>query len=153
MRWLALTQIVGTSYDANGNTRAVLWSNGTITDLGTLGGPSAAAEAINDNGQIVGWAATSTGAADFLDSNGTLTNVGPNNGENDPASINDAGVFVDAAAFIYSGGKFQNLNNLIPAGSPYQLRDATAINDKGQIVVNAYDTVTNQNRALLLTPS
>ena len=62
-------QIVGTSYDTNGDTRAVLWQNGTITDLGTLGGPLAAAEAINGKGQIVGWAATNTGAADFLDSN------------------------------------------------------------------------------------
>ncbi len=34
----------------------------------------------------------------------------------------------------------QNLNNLIPAGSPYQIQYATAINDKGQIVANAYDT-------------
>ena len=82
-----------------------------------------------------------------------MTNVGPNNGGNNPAAINDAGAFVDAAAFIYSGGTFQNLNNLIPAGSPYQLRDATAINDKSQIVVNAYDTATYQNHALLLTPS
>jgi hypothetical protein len=52
-----------------------------------------------------------------------------------------------------AAGTFQNLNSLIPAGSGYQLEDATTINDHGQMVLNAYDTVTNQNRALLLSPS
>jgi probable HAF family extracellular repeat protein len=146
-------QIVGSSYDANGNVRAVLWQNGTITDLGTLGGPSAAANAINNLGQIVGTAATSTGEADFLDSNGTMTNGATNTNGSQPTSVNGSGVFVDSAAFIYSGGTLQNLNNLIPAGSPYQLTDATGMNDKGQIVVQAYDTATFQSHTLLLTPS
>jgi probable HAF family extracellular repeat protein len=30
-----------------------MWSNGTITGLGTLGGTQSTAYAINDNGQIV----------------------------------------------------------------------------------------------------
>lgn len=42
----------------------------------------------------------------------------------------------------------QNLNTLIPAGSGYQIKDATAINDNGQIVANSTD-----NHALLLNPS
>lgn len=42
----------------------------------------------------------------------------------------------------------QDLNTLIPAGSGYQIRNATAINDNGQIVAN-----TTSNHALLLTPS
>ena len=41
---------------------------------------------------------------------------------------------------VYSGGTLQNLNNPIPAGSPYQINYATAINNNGQIVANAYDT-------------
>jgi probable HAF family extracellular repeat protein len=63
-------QIVGASTDANGISHAVLWQNGTITDLGTLGGASSSANAINNNGQIVGMSATSTGTAYFLDSGG-----------------------------------------------------------------------------------
>ncbi len=54
---------------------------------------------------------------------------------------------------IYSGGTLQNLNNLIPAGSPYQIQYAHGINDNGQIVADAYDTATSQGHALLLTPS
>jgi hypothetical protein len=49
---------------------------------------------------------------------------------------------------IDSGGTVQDLNTLIPAGSGYQIQDATAINGNGQIVANATD-----NHALLLTPS
>lgn len=40
----------------------------------------------------------------------------------------------------------QNLNTLLPAGSP-TIQDATAINDNGQI------TATANNGAVLLTPA
>jgi hypothetical protein len=68
-----------------------------------------------------------------------------------PAAVNDSGVAVGNDE-IYIGGTVQNLNNLIPAGSPYQIQYATAINDNGQIVADAYDTVTYQTHALLLSP-
>jgi probable HAF family extracellular repeat protein len=55
--------------------------------------------------------------------------------------------------YIDSSGTVQNLNTLIPAGSPYQIEDATAINDNGQIVANATDTATGQTHTLLLTPA
>jgi len=38
---------------------------------------------------------------------------------------------------IDSGGTVQNLDTLIPAGSPYQAQHATAINTNGQIAANA----------------
>jgi len=42
-----------------------------MTDLGTLGGPQAAAYSINNVGQIVGWAQTSSDATHaFLDRGG-----------------------------------------------------------------------------------
>jgi probable HAF family extracellular repeat protein len=128
----------------------VLWSNGAVTDLGTLGTPGSVAipEAlsINNNGQIAGWI-SSTGNTGFLYSSGTITDLGSFLA----AAINDNGVMVGGPS-IDSGGTVQNLNNLIPAGSGYQIQNATAINDNGQIVANATDTATGQTRALLLTP-
>ncbi len=82
-------------------------------------------------------------------SNGTMTDLGLNFFT---AAVNDHDVIV-GNDLIYSGGTLQNLNSLIPAGSPYQIQYATAINDNGQIVANAYDTATYQTHALLLTPS
>jgi uncharacterized membrane protein len=46
---------------ANNAQRAVIWQNGTLTNLGTLGGSFSAAEAINSSGQVVGLAAISQG--------------------------------------------------------------------------------------------
>jgi probable HAF family extracellular repeat protein len=135
----------------------VVWTNGTPTVLPTLGGSLAnsttalpLAKAINNNGQVVGTAVTSTGALDgFSWSNGKITDLGP---AFSPAAINDNGVIV-GGLFIDSGGTLQNLNSLIPAGSGFQIQSATGINDNGQIVANAIDTATGQQHALLLTPS
>jgi hypothetical protein len=60
--------------------------------------------------------------------------------------VNDSGVVV-WSDLMYSGGTVQNLNNLIPAGSGYQIRYAKGINDKGQIIAEAGDST------LLLTPN
>ena len=143
-------QMAGTCDDTSSYLHAVLWQNGTATDLRTLAGPQASATAINNNVQVVGWAQTSTDADHgFLYSDGTMTDLGLNFF---PAAINDNGVIV-GGPLIYSGGTLQNLNNLIPAGSPYQINYATGVNNNGQIVANAYDTTTYQTRALLLNPS
>jgi probable HAF family extracellular repeat protein len=118
------------------------------TDLGTFGGPNAVATAINNLGQVAGYAMTSTYAQHgFLWSNGTMTALGDNF---IAAAVNDNGA-VAWADLIYSGGTMQNLNTLIPAGSGDQITYANEINDKGQIVAEAY-TPTYQTHALLLTP-
>jgi probable HAF family extracellular repeat protein len=142
--------VLGGCDDPSSDEHGVVWQNGTPTDLGTFGGPQTGAAAINNLGQVVGWSQTSTDADHgFLWANGKMTDLGLNFF---PAAINGNAVIVGGNQ-IYSGGSLQNLNNLIPAGSPYQINSAVAINDNGQIVANAYDTATNQNHALLLNPS
>ena len=74
-------QIVGSweTNDGNQNPHAFLYSNGTMTDLGTLPGYMQGSQAfgINDAGQVVGvaypaaWEPTA-----FLYSNGTMTSLG-----------------------------------------------------------------------------
>jgi probable HAF family extracellular repeat protein len=143
-------QVLGGCADASGDEAAVVWTNGTPTVLPTLGGPTIAANAINNLGQVAGYAQTSTYAQHgFLWSNGTMTDLGNNFFA---AAINDNGVIVGGSE-IYGGLTLEDLNTLIPAGSPYNIMYATAINNKGQIVANAYDTATNQNHALVLAPN
>lgn len=80
-------------------------------------------------------------------------------------AINDHGVIVgqtygvDASgdpfdhAFVYLNGQFQDLNTLIPAGSGWELTDATAVNDSGQILVDAVNTANGDSHAFVLTPT
>jgi probable HAF family extracellular repeat protein len=111
-------QIVGGSDNASGDGHAVMWSNGTITDLGTLGGSQSAAYAINDLGQVVGWAHTASEATHaFLYSGGKMTDLGTFGLDPVPEAINNHGVIVGQSgngAFVFSGGTFQSLNNLVP---------------------------------------
>src|SRR5689334_14220953 len=65
-------QVVGTS----GN-HAFLWSNGVMTDLGTLGGSVSLAHAINDQGVVVGEASKVGGEMHaFVWKNGVMTDLG-----------------------------------------------------------------------------
>ena len=67
--------------------------------------------------------------------------------------LGSLGGVIVGGQFVYSGGTLQNLNNLIPAGSGYQIQSATGINANGQIVANATASGNPyQQHALLLTP-
>jgi hypothetical protein len=45
-----------------------------------------------------------------------------------------------------------DLNNLIPAGSPWFLAEVDSINSRGQIVGGALNTITGEVHAVLATP-
>ncbi len=144
-------QVVGSSNLSNGNgiSHAFLYSNGSMTDLGTIaGGVSSSATSINEKGQVVGSSAATDGNNHaFLYDNGNMLDLGTLNGFNSVAtSINENGQIVGsfgfsenlhsyAHAFLYSNGTMFDLNTLAGViDSGWNLIDATAINDLGQIV-------------------
>ncbi len=111
-----------------------------MTDLGTLGGIESYAWAINNAGQVVGWASTSSGERHaFLYSKGTMTDLGvlPGGTESFAQGINNAGQVVGYAytssgeehAFLYSDGTMTDLGTL---GGNDSL--AESINNAGQVV-------------------
>lgn len=90
--------------------RAVLWENGTIQDLGTLGGQSAWASHINDRGQIIGQSFTAaTGSRSRTIEEVTWTRP--------------------VAGFLWENGKMIDLGNL---GGTYML--PIYISNQGQIM-------------------
>jgi probable HAF family extracellular repeat protein len=110
----------------------------TVTDLGTLGGPSSEAYAINKAGQVVGDADIADHSFHaFLWSGGSMRDLGTLGGWwSEADGINSAGQVVGAAqladhssAFLWSGGSMRDLGTLGRGNS-----EAMGINDAGQVV-------------------
>jgi len=141
-------QIVGSSvnYSRTDGNRAVMWTNGSVADLGTLpGGGGSEAYAINDAGQVLGW---SSGQGQF--GQAVLWSPG--------SAIMSLGWW-QAAAMNNSGWGVGSLNvglyrhsflwtsatGLTDIGMPGGTNSrATGINDAGKIVGWAGDSLRSQ---------
>jgi probable HAF family extracellular repeat protein/T5SS/PEP-CTERM-associated repeat protein len=98
------------------NTQEVRY---TVTDLGSLGGSIVLAFAINDSGQVAGYAYTANGKLHaFIWQDGSLQDLGTLGGENSIATgINNSGQVIGKAqmadstwvAFLWQNGSMQNL--------------------------------------------
>src|SRR6266480_655710 len=133
-------QVVGWSQGSYPDPiHAFLWENGTMTDLGTLGGSTAQAYDINDKGQVVGVSSTSSGLNHaFLWQAGTMTDLGTLGGPDSYAyGLNNRGDVVGwttgasgrPRAFLWSNGSMSDIGTL--GGDAAEAWD---INDAGQIV-------------------
>ncbi len=149
--------VVGSTL-VGGHEHAFIWVNGTLTDLGTLGGDQSGAEAVNHLNQVVGWAYTADGVARaFLRSPGsTMQDLGTLGGLWSRAEgINGAGQIVGCAAdpdgtgraTLWQGGQAYDLGT--PAGS---FSSAFGISDSGEIVGYYWDA-NDALRAFRWTPS
>lgn len=105
----------------NGTRHAVLWRDGVLTDLGTLGGPSSTVPwpGISDSGMVVGISQTS--AVDPLDESWSCEEGGfvPNTGTN-----------LVCRAFVWD----HDVMNTLPVFSGGTHSFATAVNNRGQVV-------------------
>ena len=99
-------QIAGTYGTQQISFRAFLNTKGTAIDLGTLGGNLSVVRGINNAGQVVGVSA--------LYNNGYPDNI--------------------SHAFLYSNGVMKDLGTLAGPSNTGVDSEATAINDKGQVV-------------------
>ena len=130
-------QIVGYSTIQNGNGQAFIWYNGSMKDLGTLGGNSSVGVAINDSGQATGMSENSNHQdRAFLYSDGMMRDIGTLGGNYSGASgINNRGQIIGTAKniggvehpFLYSNGLMQDVSGIL--GNIYP----TGINNFGDI--------------------
>lgn len=146
-------------------SHAVLWDDRAIVDLGTFGGSSASAWAINDAGQIAGTYTRRTDGVDVTRAfvydlrTEVFTELPAPDGTTTFATgINSAGDVVGQIilspsndhAVLWRGGVMVDLNEVIPADSDVVLIGASAINDAGQIA--ATGRTSGGVRGFILTP-
>jgi probable HAF family extracellular repeat protein len=159
-------RVVGSSRYFDGDSgeflcdHAVLWKDGTIKDLGTLGSnpwACSSALAINAADQIIGYGTSFDeegnwrGVHAILWEGDAIKDLGTfgvdeweesysmPNGLNDAGEIvgfstySENGVAMGNRAFIYRDGVMTDLNTLVPPEAGLLLENALAVNNRGQI--------------------
>lgn len=135
-------QLAGT-FTTNGAEHAFrLDANGSLTDIGTLGGLTSSACALDGDGRVGGQSATGTSTHAFLFATAISDIDAFNSSVSRVAAIANGvavGTFNSAAsggsrAFVYAdAGGATDLNTRIPADSGWVLTSAAAVSSTGQI--------------------
>ncbi|MEX2217181.1 MAG: hypothetical protein WD749_00350 [Phycisphaerales bacterium] len=130
--------------------RAALWQGGTVTDLGTFGGEYAEAEAVNDAGQVVGWAwdAQRRQRAFLWTAAGGLRDLGtlPGGVSSGASDVSDLGVVVGFSVQgdgSYQGFRWTEQGGMAALPAPAGAVNATpaAVNDGGNAVGSAFNPI------------
>jgi probable HAF family extracellular repeat protein len=117
---------------------AFLWSDGTMSDLGTFGGHFSQGNAINLSGEVVGTADTTAGSVGFLWNGTKMIDLGNFH----PTGINDSGEIAGNCASgpcVLSNGTFTQLPN--PPGLNC---GAGPINNNGDVLGGCGDASSDQ---------
>jgi probable HAF family extracellular repeat protein len=158
-------QVVGEVQLQNNPSRGFLYRNGTVTQLVQGASYLSNAKAINDAGRIVGEGRVAGFTADhavaYDVATGAIQSLGveatgafssrPNDVNAGGTVVGTMALNVGERAFVASGGRVYDLNDLIPAGSGWVLQEAFAVNAGGQIVGRGYQTASpSETRYFLL---
>lgn len=178
-------QVVGVSGDCHSPNQAepvpqhgVIWQNGTVTNLGNLGGTVGTLEtfpwAMNSKGQVVGDSSTADNTPEnsvihaFLWEEGTIRDLGVLAGDviSIAFGLNDKGQVVGGSCdvnfnchpFLWQNGVMTDLNCLVAPdclsapGSNLRLLWGNDINSRGEIAAYALDQSNGENHAALAIP-
>jgi uncharacterized membrane protein len=128
---------------------AYIWSIGHMRDLGGFGSEPNAGLAINDCGQVTGYASVVGGLHNrvaFIYDKGTLRDIDGRPDTEDRYSegtgISKRGHVVGISnhlrGFVYRGKRMQSLNLLVDPNDGWDIRHPRAINNAGQIAATAF---------------
>jgi uncharacterized membrane protein len=147
------------------DVQAFRWRAGVVTVLPDLGPNHASAVGISPAGRIAGNAESPDGKLHGIlwDTDLAVTDLGIFDGFFSTAAtdVNDAGVAVGGAldlegevfrALVWRGAGAEDLNDLIQPGTTWVLRDAQAINARGEIVGIGLKGGFSGERPFLLQP-
>jgi probable HAF family extracellular repeat protein len=136
-------QVAGVAETVSG-MQAFVYQNGSLTSLGTLGGINSYAHSINNLNQIVGYIDTPSGAHAYVYRDGAKIELGTLGGTNSfgysvNTNLQVAGTSLtfdnrSLHAFFWQTNAILDLNRLLAAPSGWELQEARAINESGQIV-------------------
>jgi len=170
MHALAINErgVIAGNTGTSAGTRAVLWQDGAIMNLGVVAGATGSfVYDLNDRSQVVGIVSIGISSHAMRWQNGTMTLLPAlvNEAASSPASIDNWGVIVGSTsvslptfhrtATLWWGNHVVELDSLVRADDPLKpfvhLQSAEQINDRGDIVVAGVDSRTNARITYFMT--